>query len=246
MCSARWDMAERIEEGNRPVPVIRDWELDLDVDQVLRGQGADPALVHQRSPAVVRAAEQALQDGAAFLAPAVAVERKRVLQLRHERLELIDGGLLTGPLISQHLHGAQEIVALVCTIGDDLEALIAEMLPEDPVRGLALDGLGSAAVEALATQASNRVEAEATAQGWRASLPLSPGMVGWPVGDGQPQVFSIVNASEIGVRLTSGGMMVPRKSVSLVLGLGPEVRAEGRACDFCSLKETCRYQDHYS
>ncbi len=226
--------------------VLREWSLQLDVDQVLRGQGADPAAVRARSPAVVQAAQQALEDGLPFLAPAVAYERRAVRHLRHERLELEGGGELTGPLIAQHLAGAKEVVAIVCTIGDGLDDLISHMLAEDPVRGLALDGLGSAAVEALAVLASNHFEAEAAARAWRTSLPLSPGMVGWPVEQGQPQVFALVDAASIGVRLTSGGMMSPRKSVSLVLGLGPDVELRGRPCDYCSLRETCRYQDHYT
>lgn len=228
------------------MPVLREWSLPLDVDQVLRGQGADAAVVRARHPRLVRAAEQALHDGLAFLDPAIAYERVAVHGLHHERLELEGGRALTGPLIAQHLAAAKDIVAMVCTIGSGLDELISEMLTEDPVRGLALDGLGSAAVEALAVQASNHFEAEAVERGWRTSLPLSPGMAGWPVEVGQPQVFALVDASPIGVHLTPSGMMVPRKSVSLVLGMGPEVLARGRACDYCSLRETCRYQDHYA
>lgn len=225
--------------------VLREWSLQLDVDHVLRGQGTDVSQIRARSQRLVRAAEQALQVGLPLLSPAVAYQRAAVRRLRHERLELEGGGSLTGPLIAQHLVGASEVVALVCTIGGDLDNLIARILPEDPVRGLALDGLGSAAVEALAVQASNHVESEALARGWRASLPLSPGMIGWPIEVGQPQVLGLVDAASIGVHLTSGGMMVPRKSISLVLGLGPNLEARGKACDYCSLRETCRYQDHY-
>ncbi len=227
------------------MPVLRDWSLTLDVDQVLRGQGAEPAAVRARNPRLVKAAAQALEDGLPLLSPAVAYQRAAVRRLRHERLELEGEGSLTGPLIAQHLAGAGEVVAMVCTIGAELDDLISETLPEDPVRGLALDGLGSAAVEALAALASNHFESEAAARGWRASLPISPGMVGWPVEQGQPQVFALVDAASIGVRLTSGGMMVPRKSISLVLGLGRNVEMQGRTCDYCSLRETCRYQDHY-
>jgi hypothetical protein len=40
-------------------------------------------------------------------------------------------------------------------------------------------------------------------------------------------------------------MMVPRKSISFVLGIGQDLAGPRRACDLCSLHETCRYQDHY-
>ena len=73
----------------------------------------------------------------------------------------------------------------------------------------------------------------------------NPGMIGWPVPEGQAQIFALVDAGEAGVHLTEGGMMVPRKSLSLVLGEGAGLEAAGSACAFCSLQATCRYQDHY-
>jgi hypothetical protein len=71
-------------------------------------------------------------------------------------------------------------------------------------------------------------------------------MVGWPVEQGQPQIFDLLNAGEIGVQLTESMMMIPRKSLSLVLGVGRELIAGGRTCDYCSMKETCRYREHYN
>jgi hypothetical protein len=50
---------------------------------------------------------------------------------------------------------------------------------------LALDGLGSAATEALANAACTQTETEAKADGMQASIPLSPGMEGWPTGQGR-------------------------------------------------------------
>lgn len=225
------------------MPLLRDWDLPLDVDQVLRAQGADPAVLRARRPALVDAAEQALQEGLAYLAPVAAYRELAVESLRHERL-FLTGGVLTGPLVAQHLRSAQQVVVLACTIGDALERVISEAMSEDPVRGLALDGLGSAAAEGLAAAAAAHFEDQARAQGLHTTIPLSPGMVGWPVEEGQAEIFSLVDGGEAGISLTSGGMMVPRKSISLVLGVGKDVAAEGRSCDFCNLRETCRYQDH--
>ena len=228
------------------MPLLRDWDLSLDVDQVLRAQGADPAVIRARRPALVEASEQALKEGLAYLAPVAAYRELAVESLRHERLVLQGGGALTGPLIAQHLRAARQVVVLTCTIGDALERLISEAMSEDPVRGLALDGLGSAAAEGLAAAAAAHFEDQARAKGLQTTIPLSPGMVGWPVEEGQAEIFSLVDGGEAGISLTSGGMMVPRKSISLVIGVGKDVAAEGRACDFCNLRETCRYQDHYA
>ncbi len=227
------------------MPISRDWDLHLDVDMVLRGQGADPAAVRARRPALVAIAQRALADGLPLLEPAVVYRELDVRGLRHERLDLGDGLNLAGPLIAQHLGAAQRVVVMVCTIGDVLERYVSEVLREDAPYGLALDGLGSMAVEALGVAACNRFEAQAAGQGLQVSVPLSPGMIGWPVDQGQPQVFRLVDAESIGVTLSSSSQMIPRKSTSMVLGIGRDM-LQGRTCDFCSVREHCRYQDHYA
>jgi hypothetical protein len=35
-------------------------------------------------------------------------------------------------------------------------------------------------------------------------------------------------------------MMLPKKSTSLVIGLGTDVDHAGESCDYCSMAETCR------
>lgn len=225
--------------------VLRDFDLRVDVDQVLRGQGADPDIIRARRPQLVAAAERALAEGAADLEPIAAYGQMPVESLSHDRLVLVGGRALRGPLIAQHLGGAQRVVAAVCTIGPRLEERSRQILSEDPVLALALDGLGSAAAEALAALVAHHFEVVAAAEGLETSLPLSPGMVGWPLAEGQAEVFALVNAREAGVTLTETGMMIPRKSVSFVLGIGVGVATQASACDFCNLRQTCRYQDHY-
>jgi hypothetical protein len=193
---------------------------------------------------LIALAEKALEEGRGLLQPVVATSSRKVTGLRHERLA-VEGGHLQGPLIAQHLAAAELVTIMVCTVGESIDAEVSRTMDDDPSYALALDGLGSAAVEALAAAACSRLEAEALAAGSRVSLPLSPGMIGWPVPDGQAQIFALLDAGEAGVRLTEGGMMVPRKSLSLVLGQGAELEAAGSACAFCSLHATCRYQDHY-
>jgi hypothetical protein len=36
--------------------------------------------------------------------------------------------------------------------------------------------------------------------------------------------------------------MLPRKSVSFALGLGPDMQADAVPCDFCSKRERCRWR----
>lgn len=224
--------------------VVRDFQLDIDADRVLRGQGADPAAIRARKPRLVELAERAVQEGLALIEPAVVYRFASVAVMKHERLLLTEGVPLTGALIAQHLSPARYIAMCVCTVGAAIDERISALLPREPAYALALDGFGSAAVESLGAELCVRLEQDAARLGHCTSVPLNPGMVGWSVEIGQPQIFSNVEAEAIGVTLTDSAQMLPRKSTSLVLGFAPTPFEVGTPCDFCALRDTCRYQHH--
>lgn len=223
------------------MPVLTDWNLAIDADKVLWGQGADPAVIRRRRPSLVELAESVIAEGSPMVKPVVSYRRIPVEGLRHERLSLADGGRLFGPLIAKHLAGASDVVVAVCTVGDDLSLYASERFQSDPVRSLALEGLAAAAAEALAEAACQYFETLAASEGLKASVPLNPGMIGWPLLEGQQQIFGLVDTQAIGVSLTPDGLMLPLKSLSLVVGFGRDIQDMGRTCDFCSMRETCRY-----
>ena len=224
------------------MPVLRDWDLRIDVNQVMRSQGADPFILRARSPELLAIAQRAIAEGSGLLEPQLLFRRMRVASVSHGRVKLEAGGEQCRRLPTQHFASAQEIIVILCTIGGGLEARVAEAMRIDPVYAMALDGLGSAGVQALATAGCQRFELEARERGLEMSAPLSPGGPDWPVEQGQREVFRLLPADEIGVRLMPSWVMRPRKSLTMVVGVGTRMR-DGGACDYCSMHGTCRYQD---
>ena len=234
------------------MPILIDWNLPLTTEHVLRAQGADPEIIRSRRPSLIKTADWALREGLPLLNPRVLFQQYSVKSLAHERLEIYDEltnknqHYLSGPLIAQHLGPAEKIIVMICTIGKDLEEIASELMSTEPLRGFALDSVGSAASEMLAIQACNYFEAEALTDGLQTTLPLNPGMIGWSVRDGQPQIFNLLDSREINVSLNADCMMSPQKSLSLVLGIGPNAATSGQVCDYCSLNGICKYQNHYA
>jgi hypothetical protein len=219
------------------------WQLDIDADMILRGQGADPAVVRQRRPRLVETAEQALAEGMRWVQPAVVYRVLNVQSLRHETLTLQGGGTLKSGLIAEHLAQADQVAMIVCTLGDGLEKRISTLMQSDSVLGFALDGFGTVAMEVLGSAICAKLEVDARERRNYTSIPLSPGAVEWPVDAGQRQIFSMLDTSSIGVVLNESFQMIPRKSTSMVLGIGAVPFTAGRPCDFCGLRETCHYQN---
>jgi hypothetical protein len=220
-------------------------DLVYDVDAVLRGQGADAAVLRARRPALVEVAERARQESLSLLIPRVVYREYAVAGVQHERLLLEGGSRIESKLLAGQLAAASKVIIMLATIGSELEERVSKIWDADMVYALALDGAGSGAVEALANAACLYFETQAAAKGLQASIPFSPGMVDWSVSEGQPQVFELLGPDGAIVNLTPSFIMIPRKSLTMVMGLGTNLDSSGHTCDFCTMRSTCRYQEHY-
>jgi len=221
-------------------------DLIYDVDAVLRGQGADAAILRARRPGLVKVAEKAMQESFSLLLPKVIYQEYEVEGVLHERILLQGERKIDSKLLAQHLGGASRLIVILATIGEKLEEQVSKIWDADMVYALALDGAGSASVEALANAACLYFEKQAEQEKLEASIPFSPGMVDWSVRDGQPQIFNLLGEEGSIVNLTPSCIMIPQKSLTMIMGIGANLKSAGRACDFCSMRETCRYQDHYA
>jgi hypothetical protein len=221
-------------------------DLIYDVDAVLRGQGANAAILRARRPGLVKVAEKAMQESFSLLLPKVIYQEYEVEGVLHERILLQGGQKIDSKLLAQHLGGASRLIVILATIGEKLEEQVSKIWEADMVYALALDGAGSASVEALANAACLYFEKQAEQEKLEASIPFSPGMVDWTVRDGQPQIFNLLGEEGSIVNLTPSCIMIPQKSLTMIMGIGANLKSAGRACDFCNMRETCRYQDHYA
>lgn len=222
------------------MPAVTDFPLALDTAHVLRGQGLDPA--HARAE-IVAAAREALDEIQALLAPVALYDTVPVREFRHHTVILEDGTSFAGELVARALAGATEIAPAVCTIGSALDTRVGALFAAGkPLRALALDGAGVAALGQISQAVGERICAEAASRGLRAGMRASPGQEGWPL-EQQSVLFGLLPAQEIGVRLTESCLMLPRKSVSFAVGLGPEMQADATACEYCSKRDHCRWRD---
>ncbi len=179
-----------------------------------------------------------------LLEPAIAYEIHPITEMGHRQFSLEGNIVVHGPLVPSLLPEAKELAAVVSTIGPRLEKQVTKYFDRNkPLEGLLLDGIGSAAVDSLIEEVCKFMTAEALSRGYQASSPISPGMPGLPITE-QWQLIKMVPAREIGVSLTSSGVMVPRKSASMVIGIGPQMRIWTRdeVCTHCSLRKTCPYR----
>lgn len=226
------------------MPVLRDIRLDLKKNEVLRREGFR-GYAKARSE-IDRLVTELLASTARarLLEPATAYEIYPVTGMEPDRVLLEGDAAVSGSLVPSTFPEAKELAAAVCTIGPGLEKQVTEYSRAgETLRATLLDGIGSAAVDILAQEACRFISGEAAKRGLQGSSPVNPGMPGLPITE-QWHLLELAHAGDIGLSLTSSGVMVPRKSTSLLIAIGPEMKTwtPAEVCARCNLRETCQYR----
>jgi hypothetical protein len=226
------------------VTIVNDIHLNLEIGQVLPREG----IRRQSSvrPEIISLIDEllVLVTNEHLLEPVCAYEIYPISGIDRDQVSLAGDVALHSSLLTSALSDAEELAVAVCTIGPKLEKQVTGYLDgNEPLRGLLLDGIGSAAVDSLAHETCKLIQDEALSRSYQASSPYSPGHAGFPITEQWP-LFQLVPTGEIGVSLAASALMVPRKSVSMVIALGEQVsvRKRGEACTLCNLSKTCHYR----
>ncbi|VAX15263.1 Methionine synthase activation domain [hydrothermal vent metagenome] len=107
---------------------------------------------------------------------------------------------------------------LACTIGPSLEAEVEKLQGEEEVTdAFALEMVGGWMADYMADRVDERIEREIKRKGYERTMRFSPGYGDWEL-DNQPQLLGLLEAEKIGIKLTETNIMIPRKSVSAVIG----------------------------
>jgi len=226
------------------MPVIRDIPLSLKTGAVLRRQGfGRKAKVR---PEIKNLIEELLAsvESNHLLELAAAYEHYPVTGMSGAQISLEGDKAVHGPALPALFPEARELAVIICTIGPKLEKQASDYTQNgEALRGMLLDGIGSAAVDMLIPEVIKPIAAKVASRGYEVSSPINPGMPGFAMTE-QWNLMELSQAQEIGVSLTQSGILIPRKSVSMVVGIGTKMTrwTQAQVCARCSLRETCLYK----
>ena len=223
--------------------IRRDWQFVVDADMVLQRQGANAAKVRSRQPRLIALAEQAIAEGQSLIRPAVAYRILKIHQVQPALVLLANGTQLRGHSVARKLTGAELAIATIATVGAEIEQQILRATRKDAPFALALDGYATAAVGALILAFRQYFAELLAAQQFTTTSPLYPGTNDWELAAAQTELFSLVDAAPIGVKLTPSFLMTPCKSVSMLIAAGVSLPAASpEPCEECGASSTCRHR----
>jgi len=194
-------------------------DIEISRKQVCRyvGYGADYDLPARISSLI----DEYIDNVPCLIEPSYAYVIRDIERVQGSTVAIEGSVTFESQTIARLLEQCHEVAVFLVTIGKHLEDT-AYRLAEDGliVQAAVLDAIGSNAVDRVADLVQGRIGEAASALGLGSSQRFSPGYCDWDI-DQQRRVFQAVDGDALGIRLTERCLMMPRKSISAIIGIGP-------------------------
>jgi len=193
-------------------------QIDIDRQQVLShiGYGDD----YEPSARIKSLVNDYIENYHDLIAPSYSYEIKDIVSVQGEHVTIEGSITFESKVIARLLERCEKVAIFALTIGNHLEEMVAYLAENGLVlQATVLDAIGSGAAEKLAAYVGDRIRKMANAEGLVTSRRFSPGYCDWEVSQ-QKMVFHALNGNSAGIRLTESLLMIPRKSVSGIIGIG--------------------------
>ena len=151
--------------------------------------------------------------------------------------------ILRGASIKKHLKGAKMCAVMAVTLGAQIERQLYALQHSDMPGAVIFNSACTALTEAVADRCCDLIKQEAENKGFGTGARYSPGYGDFPV-EQQKDVLLLLDAQrKLGITLTDSFLMVPRKSVTAVVGLycGNSTN-EWCGCKTCNKSGKCAYE----
>lgn len=157
-------------------------------------------------------------------------ENKIVLSEPHFKIK--------GESIQKHLSGCEKVICMAVTVGEKIEQEITSRFKQNHYfDAMLMDAAATVAVEQAADELEKAVEPEFSKESYKMRWRFSPGYGDWNLTQ-QKNFFNVVGAKEIGMRLSISMMLIPRKSITAIIGLekiseNKKIPANNNPCENC-------------
>ena len=155
------------------------------------------------------------------------------------------GVVLEGRDIKKHLDRGTACAVMAATLGLEPEREMLRIGRRSTTGEVVFNAACTALIESVADACEGEIRAYARRAGLDTGYRYSPGYGDFPL-EQQEAVLGVIEAgTRLGITLTDSLLMVPKKSVSALIGLYPAgegIRRGGSTCETCENYENCQFR----
>lgn len=148
---------------------------------------------------------------------------------------------LEGNDIYTHLQNSEKCVIMAATLGTEIDKIIKYYSKIDLTKSVIFDACASVAVEELCDLIEKEIKEIKSNKNYFITSRYSPGYGDLPI-EMQHIILKLLDsARKIGLTVTDSCILVPRKSVTVIIGIGESPVTKSVDCSSCNLQNDCIY-----
>lgn len=192
--------------------------VSIDIQQVLNNIG----YCDEREPSarIASLVNEYVDNACQLIAPSYSCVIRDVKSVQGACVTIENSMSFESKIISRLLEHCEKVALFAVTIGSHLEEMACRLAEDGLIlQATVLDAIGSIAAEEVANIVQDGISKTATTHGLCTSQRFSPGYCDWDISQ-QETLFRVIDADAAGVHLTERCLMLPRKSISGIIGIG--------------------------
>ena len=147
---------------------------------------------------------------------------------------------LTGNDIKKHIEGCNKLILFAATLGADVEKAIRVASVKNVSDSVIMDSCASTLMEAVCATIDTRLRLENENKFF--TFRFSPGYGDLPITVQKKFSVLLDTSRKIGINVSDSGIMIPRKSVTAIIGVSDEeLKREKLGCKGCNNIKACRF-----
>lgn len=213
----------------------------LTIEDIFQAEGADYSKRSPR-PSMLELRYKLLAEATELVQPIAAYTEVKVTGWEKDKLYLEGDHRLTSKLLTGVAGKSDQLVLFAMTIGSAFDDHVSSYSKTGKtVEAFILDAIGTAFISKSARDGLGELEKRYQNKNLKTTFPLGPGHSYWSSLEDIKVIFELLKPEHIGLNLTGSNLIMPRKSIAFVMGVGTELPDyHGKThCDFCSLKSSC-------
>lgn len=212
---------------------------EITEDDINRVEGAESS--EFRTSASRLLCRDALNEVYELANPQALSKTATIKDIVGQKVSLDKDVVFTSPLLAHLSAPAESLFLCLCTLGQVIDEQINRYYCKGSyAKAYYLDLAGTALIGAVSRKIAGNVKKQMQAVGLNTTISLEPGHSYWPDLLQQRLIYDLLKASAIGVRILDSGVILPKKSLTLVMGIGKNIPENPKNhCHYCRARDNC-------
>ena len=207
-------------EANERVVVLNNIPFMIDERKILRALRIPKINTLKEIPEehISKGIKRAIEIAYSLIKGRACYRTFRIKEVDADRITIAESDrLFCGNNMVRLLKDCDYATLLICTIGNDMVEKVEELERMSLADAYYLDRVGAWMADFMAEQAGRIIETEIVKNGYSPTFRYAAGYGDWDLSV-QTEIMRLTEANRIGVSVTETFIMVPRFSVSAVIG----------------------------